>query len=134
METKKLQKLKLKKTPARSAVLSLLTRQKQPISAEEIYQKLKQNKFSCNLVTIYRTLEKFYEKQLINKIITPQFPMAKFEIVSEDHHHFTCTVCKSSIDIPHCYSKPIMKDLKIKHHVLVTGHTLEFFGVCPKCQ
>jgi Fur family ferric uptake transcriptional regulator len=129
-----LQKTGLKATPTRLAIVSFLTKQKQPLSAEEIFQKLHQDKFRCDLATIYRTLETFYQKRLVNKITTPQFPMAKFEIISKDHHHFTCTICKSVTDIPHCYIQPIMKDLQTKQHMVVTGHTLEFFGVCPKCQ
>jgi len=131
---KRLKKANLKVTIPRLKILSLLDRYHNPLSAEEIFHKLNNTGSSCNLATVYRTLETFYSKQLINKITTPQFSMAKFEIVSQDHHHFTCTICKKNIDIPHCYIQPIIKELKTKKHMVITGHTLEFFGVCTACQ
>jgi len=128
------QKTKIKSTRPRTAIFTLLEGLKSPASAEEIFQRLHHDKFACDLATVYRTLETFYSKHLVNKITTPQFSMARFELVSKDHHHFTCTVCKTVFDVPRCYIQPIMKDLETKQHMRVTGHTLEFSGICPKCQ
>lgn len=121
-------------TPQRVAIFRILAKQKRPVSAEELFKKLHDDRFFCDLATVYRTLETFYTNHLVNKITTPEFPMARFETVSSDHHHFTCTKCKTVFDVPNCYIEPIMKDLQKKQHVLVTGHTLEFSGICPKCQ
>lgn len=134
MNIQEFKKAKIKLTSRRAAIFTLLERMKQPASAEEIFRRLHHNKFTCDLATVYRTLETLYKKHLVNKIITPQFPMAKFEVVSKDHHHFTCTICKTVFDVPRCYLQPIMKDLEAKRHLLVTGHTLEFSGICQDCQ
>ena len=44
----------LKVTKHRTSVLQILSKSKQPLSAEEIYLKLKENSISINLSSIYK--------------------------------------------------------------------------------
>ena len=52
-------------TRTRQAVLALLQRTRQPISATEIFEQLHQEKVAIDLVTVYRTVHVLKELGLV---------------------------------------------------------------------
>lgn len=125
----------LKNTKQRLALLDILQQSDQPISAEQVYLKLKEKNISIHLSTVYRTLETLAAKNLINKLNLSCNSVALFEYNRMDHRHYlVCMGCNKILPIEHCplvdYEKTLAKNTKFD----VIGHKLDIYGYCPKCK
>ncbi len=123
----------LKVTPSRIAVLDVLSTAKYPLDADEIYDYLKEKNAKIDRATVYRILDVFLEKGLIQKVEFGE-GRSRFELRRNDHHHLICEKCGSVADISDCRISDLEKQIKQKKYFLVKRHTLEFFGICRLCQ
>lgn len=119
-------------TKTRLAVIKMLFTT--PLTSGEIALKLKHQKINVNRTTIYREL-----LFLVNNKIARTFQNANgdkyYEISNQHHHHLICTKCNVIKEISHCPElKKQEKNLSKKEKFKITGHALEFFGLCPKCK
>lgn len=123
----------LKHTKTRQQVLELLMNENRPVDAIEIFELLKKHDTTVDQVTIYRTLDIFFQKGLVEKL---QFQEGKFryELAGEEHHHLICERCGKITDVSDCGLDQMEKTIKRKKGFLVRRHSLEFFGVCSLCQ
>ncbi len=123
----------LKVTSARVAVLDFLSKAKYPQDAEEIYAYFQSRNEKIDRATVYRILDVFLEKGLIQKVEFGE-GRSRFELRRNDHHHLICEKCGSVADISDCRISDLEKQIKQKKYFLVKRHTLEFFGICRLCQ
>ena len=119
-------------TLPRQEILNALTTF--PQSAKEIFEKVnKKNASTTDLVTVYRTLEFFCTEGLVTKL---QFNdnTAKYEFNSSDnhHHHLICEKCGMIKDIS-VDDAAFLNNITTKSKFTVRRHTLELWGLCPKC-
>ena len=123
-------------TRTREAVLRLLERTPQPLSAMEIFCKLKQEKVAIDLVTVYRTMHILKGLGLVTRIDFHQEGQSRYEIKGgrEHHHHIRCQICGTIVDLLLCPLKKISKIIEQETRFIVDDHTLEFTGFCPKCR
>jgi Fur family ferric uptake transcriptional regulator len=124
-----LRELKLKITPLRVSVVSMLESSSSPVSALDLLSQSKANK-----TTIYRELETLLSSGLISEINLGD-GVRRYEMAtSPHHHHLICTKCKSitNVEIQDDFTeteKSIAKDKKFK----IQNHHLEFLGLCQDC-
>jgi Fur family ferric uptake transcriptional regulator len=123
-------------TRTRQAVLGLLERTAQPLSATEIFGQLQQEQVAIDLVTVYRTVHVLKELGLVAQIDLHQEGQARYELKEgrEHHHHIRCQVCGTIEDLVLCPLKKITKLIETQTKFIVDDHTLEFTGLCPRCQ
>lgn len=124
-----LREVKLKITPARLSVLSVLEHSDVPLDAGTIKNRVQGDK-----VTVFRILNSLTDKGLLKPV---QFNEGKlrYEYAGKPkHHHFICENCGKIIDIEGCPISVLEKDIEKKKGVLVKRHSLEFFGLCADCQ
>ena len=129
------QKLGIKNTIQRDLVIHDLQENKKASTAEEIYLRIKKKNKDLSLSTVYRVLETFYKNNIVNKFATTNKNSTLYEYVRKEHSHtLTCTVCQKIIHIETCpiieYEKSIAKKMDFK----ITGHKLNFFGICSECK
>ncbi|MCX7746834.1 MAG: transcriptional repressor [Clostridia bacterium] len=123
-----------KNTKSRKAVIHVLEKAEAPMSAEEIYLSVKGLGTSVNLSTVYRTLELMESKGLVNKSIMSE-GKARYELSGEGHrHHLICTNCNKMVPIEVCPIEALEDKVGKKTNFEITGHKLEFYGVCPECK
>jgi Fur family ferric uptake transcriptional regulator len=122
----------LKVTTARLDLLDILKHAKKPLSIKEIAQRLGESKI--DLVTLYRNVESL-QKLGIVKQINLKDRQAYYELgAGEHHHHLICTNCGRLEDV-HIEEINLNKTFLKKHgFAKVTDHSLEFFGICAKCN
>lgn len=121
----------LKITKNRIMVLDYLKKNKKPMTVEDISKSLK-----LNIVTTYRVLESFVSVGLIYQT---DFRKGKsffeFQDTDHHHHHITCIRCDFREHIDFCFSAKIKENtLKSTSFESITGHIIEFFGICNKCN
>lgn len=129
----------LKKTKQRVDVYYVLSKEGQPMTAIEIYDKISKRDGGCSyaISTIYRTLAAFEEKGYVEKSTMTGEDMAVFEWrKGDDHRHYA--ICLN------CHKKVALEACPFKHmHITrntpeddftVTGHKLELYGYCKECR
>lgn len=130
----------LKNTPGRQAVLEVLARAEQPVTAEEVYRRLlaedrgedKKPRCAC-LSTVYRTLATLAEKGLLLRGAGQDGTMAYQLRDSRHRHYLICTGCGSTVPIPGCPLASLEQTLGAQTGFAITGHNLELYGLCPRC-
>ena len=125
----------LKNTKSRLAILDILERSTQPVSAEQVYLELQEKKISANLSTVYRTLDTLTDKKLVAKIQIMGDNRALFEYNRMAHKHYLiCLECKKITAIQTCPLGDYVKALAQETEYSISGHKLDIYGYCPDCQ
>lgn len=123
-----------KNTRARKAMLEVMEKSFSPLTAEEIFLKVKEKSCSANLSTIYRNLSILLEKGLVTKTVMGD-GRAIYQFKGEEHrHHLICTSCNKTIAIDICPLHNFEEDIKEKTNYEITDHRLELYGLCPRCK
>ncbi len=126
-----LQRLDLKVTKSRLALLHALREGHGPFSPEDLFKKLGDS--LCDLVTVYRMLTVFEEKGLVRRCVFGDGKMRyEFDDNEHHHHHLVCRKCHSVKPLPDCVMKKTEESLSALGYRNLT-HALEFFGTCPAC-
>jgi Fe2+ or Zn2+ uptake regulation protein len=121
----------LKITPARLAIIGAFSNRCHPLSAENIYEKLKK---SNDLVTIYRTLISFEKAGILRKVDLHKDAQF-YEINENHHHHIICNKCGLVEELNECNIEMFISKIssKSENFKIIKSHSLEFFGLCKKC-
>jgi Fur family ferric uptake transcriptional regulator len=122
----------LKHTKARKLILNIFNENNKALTAEEIYEKVKDN--SINLSTVYRTLQTFSDSNIINKELRKDGTYIYFLKTKVHHHVLICNVCKKRIDIDTCPFEKILTQIQFKTGFKVNDLNLELYGTCIECQ
>ena len=121
------------RTRSQERILNLLKNIKHSISAQGIYVELRNDNQSIGLETVYRSLEALKLEGLV-QARTLANGEAIYSLVQQDKHYLTCLQCGISIPIHQCPVHELERQLQTSHQFKVFYHTLEFFGLCNKCQ
>jgi Fur family ferric uptake transcriptional regulator len=121
------------RTRSQERILNLLKSIKQSISAQNLYVELRNCNQSMGLATVYRSLEALKLEGLV-QVRTLANGEALYSLVQQDKHHLTCLQCGNSIAIDQCPVHQLETELETSQSFKIFYHTLEFFGLCEKCQ
>jgi Fur family transcriptional regulator, ferric uptake regulator len=123
----------LKNTPSRDAVFHLL--ENQLMTAEQLYQQMTEDGYSLSFSTVYRILEKFLEKNIIEIVKFQNETSVYYQLkINEHHHQLVCTKCRHIENIEECPLEAIEQSVAEKHHFVIEHHQMVFYGVCQQCQ
>lgn len=125
--------MKVKRTRSQDRILTLLKSLQQAVSAQDIYVEMRQRDQAVGLATIYRSLEALKLEGVV-QVRTLSNGESVYSCIKEDRHHLTCLHCGDSIAIDECPVHDLETELEKLHHFKVFYHTLEFFGMCDRCQ
>jgi Fur family ferric uptake transcriptional regulator len=120
----------LKNTAPRVAILEVLSKIKNPETAQNIHKKLK----NIDLVTLYRTLVSFGKGGLLRKVDLHRNTVY-YELNIDHHHHIVCLECNKiedfeNLEVEKMLGKIARKSLNFGN---IKNHSLELFGLCRKC-
>lgn len=125
----------LKNTKRRTAILEMLEKQTQPVTAEQIFFNLNHVEIPTSLSTVYRELDSLMENNLVVKIKLNESNKALYEYNRMIHKHYlVCLGCKKMISLDACPLKAYEKKLEEQTHFTITDHKLNIYGYCPECQ
>ena len=133
----------LKVTNQRLLVLQVLAEHgDEHMTAEDIFELVKEDYPEIGLATIYRTVQLLLDMQLVDRIMLDdgcvRYEIADFLDEQEGHrhhhHHLICTECGSVS----AFRDDLLEDLEAyiekETGFQVTDHELKFYGVCRKCR
>ena len=122
----------LQVTYQRLAIYQALYYTKEHPSAEVIYQQVRKRFPMISLGTVYKTLEKFYELGLVQKV-SPMTEVARYDAIVSPHHHLVCVKCQKIEDV---MTSVVKEEVTLPEgngfHVL--RHQVLVQGYCPECS
>jgi Fur family ferric uptake transcriptional regulator len=121
-------------TPQRIMVVDALHSVESHISAEEIFEKLKEKYPYANISTVYRTLELLKELGLAAEIEIGDGIARYHAREHSKHHHLICHKCGTAIELPEADLQPLAASLLKNHKFKADVRHLAIFGLCSKCQ
>ena len=132
MDADVLKSLSMKATKKRIMILESVRTSPSPVTAEDIYEKLSQS-LDISLSTVYRALNAMSDKGIIIKAVR-QDGKTYFHFNDHQHkHELICSVCHRSVDVEDCPFDEISRKIAQKTGFVITGHNMEFTGICPNC-
>lgn len=126
---------RIRNTKQRNALLDILKETETPMTAEEIFLKMKEIDKGISLSTIYRILDLFISFDIVIKSNPSEENKAIFELNKMEHkHHLFCLSCKKIVPVMDCPLDKFEKLVQDETGYEITGHKLEIYGYCPKCK
>lgn len=120
-------------------ILSYLIENNNHPTANTIYDDLHKLLPSLSKATVYNTLEFFLKKGIIKKIIFDD-NSTHYDAFLNFHAHFYCKICKQIFDINindidnNIININSLKKLKFINNNLIQNISINFEGICKKCQ
>jgi Fur family ferric uptake transcriptional regulator len=125
----------LKNTKHRMAILRVLSQSNRPLTADEVYLKLRAEGVAISLSTVYRALELLTARGALQKSSLFTESGAVFEPNRSEHRHYVlCLGCHRLIPVDDCPLDEYEAALARRLGFQIEGHKLEIYGYCPKCQ
>lgn len=136
----------LRVTRARAAMIELLRRARTPLPLGDVHAALEKGG-ACDFATVFRFFRLMEERGLVVKQpwvdgtdryeLTPDAtcPGAAEGAGHDHHHHFlVCRNCQRTERIEECLVSRLQTSLGKQTGYREIAHTLQFSGLCPRCQ
>jgi Fur family transcriptional regulator, ferric uptake regulator len=125
--------MKAQRTRSQERIVRTLKAINRAISAQELYVEMRNRSQNMGLATVYRSLEAL-KLQGALQVRTLATGESLYSLVESDRHHLTCVNCGQSFAIEECPVHDLEDKLEQSHQFKIYYHTLEFFGLCDRCQ
>ncbi|MEM6449363.1 MAG: Fur family transcriptional regulator [Cyanobacteria bacterium P01_D01_bin.105] len=125
--------MKNRRTRSQTLVLELLKQLPEAMSAQDLYVQLRKRQTSMGLATVYRALDSLKLEGVVQMRPLPSGE-SLYSLAKQDTHHLTCVRCGASAVMAECPVHGLESHLTESHRFEIFYHTLEFFGLCEKCQ
>jgi Fe2+ or Zn2+ uptake regulation protein len=129
-----LERLNLKKTPKRQAMMEILAEAPHYTTPEEVWQRMRLRFGKIGLPTVYRNLEELAEGGVVSKILHPDRKLYYFYCPNDGHHHhFICVSCRKVEDLANCLTEGVEKEIE-RFGGKVLSHIVQVNGLCGTCS
>jgi len=123
-----------KLTEARLTVLDVLEQCGGHITSSELLDRVSEIAPNIGRASVFRALDLFTRLSIIRPTyvessVTPTYVL----LPGGHHHHIICTNCNRVIEFEDCHLNALEAELEARLHVKLTGHLLEFYGLCDRC-
>lgn len=123
----------MRQTPQREAILRVLQGTDRPLTVEEIWERMGENR--SGLPTIYRNLERFVKEGWAESMLGKDQVMRFVRCQSRHHHHHVqCEVCGRTGEVDGCAVGTAIASMEAQSGFRITKHQLLLFGICRECQ
>lgn len=126
-------KPRIRITRQRQVILEGLKNMTSHPTAGEVYDMVRRELPRVSLGTVYRNLETLSRDGYILKLDLDE-GQKRFDGRTDHHYHLRCLDCGRVVDINLPSQAEVVKKANRMNNCLVTGHKLEFTGLCPRCR
>ena len=131
----------LKVTNQRVAILEVLNKRPgKHLTAEEIYDYVKENYPEIGIATVYRTIQMLSELNLIDKLnlddgyVRYEISKKSSENSSHHHHHLICLECGSIYAFQDDLLETLEERIENTMGFRVVDHEVKLYGHCKRCR
>ena len=121
-------------TPQRLAVLKTLIGNKEHLSAEDVYERVRKEFPMIGLATVYKTVNTLKAIGEVSEINMKDGGSRIDGYSAVPHPHIICLKCEEVIDVEIDGLEVLRDSIKDTHQYQIKNFRLDFFGICPKCQ
>jgi len=122
-----------KLTKQRLAIIRVLNESELPLTAEEIFLRVKEGNENTSLATVYRNLKNLVSAGLVVKsgLLDDK---VQYRLQSAPHsHNLVCLGCHKVIQLSQCPLDCLTETIGQKEGFTVTEHRMELYGYCTDC-
>lgn len=121
-------------TDARRAVLRCLYDAGGHLTSSDVIEQVVSRDDRISRASVFRALELLTTLALIRPTFLEARTPTYVLMSSEGHHaHILCTGCGNVIELEECIADGFEGEMALRHGVRLTGHLLEFYGLCERC-
>ena len=125
----------LKHSQKRDQILKSFLITRKHVSAEELYELVKQSHPAIGYTTVYRTLKLIVSSGLGEQVdFNDGMKRYECKVGREYHAHFICTQCGENFEVFDEKIKELSSRLSNDNSFFPQKHRLEIFGICKKCS
>ena len=121
-------------TPQRVVLLRLLSTSEAHPSANWLYERIKEQFPTTSLATIYKTLSTLTEMSEVLKLGSGHDDNRYDGRKTYPHPHFVCLRCGRIVDLQMELAQDLEQEATELSGYEITGHRLDFYGICFDCQ
>jgi len=103
------------------------------LTAEEIYQRVREKYPYLNKSVIYRTLDVLKELRIVTEIDVG-VAETQYELTGEPHLHLVCRKCGRIEKADPDLLRPVDEAISARHGFKADFEHLGLFGLCQKCS
>ena len=134
-----LERHEVRATPRRLEVLEELARERDDVTAQQLWSRLRERDSSTGLATVYRTLALLSEKGIVDVLSHNALSQHGGEQCyrlcgDEHHHHLLCESCHRVVEIQECGLDDWVAGAAKQHGFVATDHRVEIVGLCADCR
>jgi len=125
-----------KLTPQRRVIVSVfLDNADRHLSAEEMYDLVREEYPDIGLATIYRTLDLLAGLGLAQRINFGD-GCDRYELSqgTHQHHHLICSICGRVYEFSEDLLDELEEQISVRSGFIITDHEVKFRGICSECQ
>ena len=106
---------------------------KRHVTANEVYEFVKEFCPTIGKGTVYRNLDILVEEGDLRKVEVPDGPN-RFDLTLKNHYHVRCVNCGEISDVDMDEIPDLMKKIHDTHGIEFLDYDISFKGICPKCR
>ncbi len=132
----KLEKSSLKVTSTRKALLAVFSEFSEPVTTDQVIQKVQEHEIPIHRATVYRDLTALVQEGLLRELAIRGSLAHYYEFADNQHYHFVCQHChRISVISPLKVEKAIATFNKslVKKGYTVSSNAFKVYGLCPNC-
>ncbi len=120
-------------TIQRRAVFSELAERADHPTADQVYEALHGRLPGLSRTTVYRVLETLVEQGFARKV-QHAGAVARFDPVTERHHHLVCDACGRLLDLDDALVPSLSVPDARKTGFRIRDYSISFSGLCKDCR
>ncbi|MCT1557154.1 transcriptional repressor [Helcobacillus massiliensis] len=125
----------VRQTRQRTAILNCLATERDFMTAQQLYDLLRDDDQPVGLATVYRNLQSLVDAGLVDVLITDEGEAIYRQCrIEEHHHHLLCRVCGHTIEFVAPELERWAHRIAQENGFTDLHHTMEIYGLCPKHQ
>ena len=119
----------IQKDLVRNAVYEM----KRHVTANEVYEFIKESYPTIGKGTVYRNLDILVEEGALRKVEVSEGPN-RFDFTLKNHYHVRCVKGGEVSDVDMDDIPDLMKKIHDTHGIEFLDYDISFKGICPKCR
>ena len=123
-----------RQTKQRTAIAEILADVDDFRSAQQLHDDLRHRGVSVGLTTVYRCLQSLTAGGEIDFLVNDEGETVYRKCSGEHHHHLVCRTCGATVEIAGPTVERWADAVAAEHGYSQVSHTMELFGLCPKCS
>ena len=121
-------------TARRLEVLEELAQERDDVTAQQLWSRLRERDSGAGLATVYRTLALLTEKGVVDVLSHHGGEQCYRLCGDEHHHHLLCEQCHRVVEVQECGLDDWVTAAARRHGFVATDHRVEIVGLCSDCR